>query len=702
VASDPREAEGSAGTPQAALALALLTIVAVGALWLVAALIVPALGLRPSSNLRFLAEYATAENLRPEPVEQQRYLLAVAATLVLPLLIALVASRPALLRRVPAQSALVLQIALVALVVAAFAADSRALERFLPATRDLRLLLLPAAALLVAFAFRVRLAAFSAVRGVAWELGAIMVAAAATALLCLAGFYTDADLTGAVTETAYHIPFTFEELYAVAGGHTPLVDFTPQYTTILSYLLAPLLGVRPPSVAVFTASMVALSVVSLMAGYLALRLLSGSPLRALILYLPALAIGVVAMTEKGDAVYTMATYFAVVPMRYVGPLLCLGAVAAFARFGCGRRREWAVLGALAAAALLNNVEFGLPTAVALAAAASVCRPPARAGRLRAGLRCAGSFTAGAAIVLVAFVALTLARSGSLPDFLQLLYFSRQFATAGFYMLPITTLFGLPQILALTFVAALAAGAAPMLLGRRGDDPRAAVRSSVLTFTGIFGMGALAYWAGRSDDEVLVAAFPVWGLALAALAAEGARILQRPSGLRATGGLLAAMAVAVFATVGSAALLRADYGLEQPNRIIRAEDGGRVAEQRAAVGFTRRCVRPGSDIGMFVPFGLRVADEAGVHDWFPYNSPTSVVTLEQVAYVLEVLDDRRVNVVLLGAGPPEIREELRRRRFRPAVTTPNAEQTGLPPLDAGATLELWARYGTGDVRCRLAL
>ncbi|MEJ7894546.1 MAG: hypothetical protein WKF94_18090 [Solirubrobacteraceae bacterium] len=697
MAVDPREVEGAVGTPQAALALALLTFLAVGGLWVGATYVVPALGLRPSSDLRFIEEYARSDDLRPEPAEQQSFLLAVAATLLLPLLIAFVASRPALLRRVPAHAAPVLQVALIALVVGAFAADPTALERFLPATRGFWLLL-PAAALLVAFAFRARIAALSAVRGIAWELAAGTVAIIATALLCLAGFYTDGDLSGAVTETAYHIPFTFEELHAVAGGHTPLVDFTPQYTAVLSYVLAPLLVLRPFSIGVFTASMVALSVVSLMAGYVALRLLSGSPLRALLLYLPGLAIALVAVKEQGDAAYTMATYFAVVPMRYAGPLLCLGAVAVFARFGSGRRREWALLGALAAATQLNNFEFGLPTTVALAAAAFVCRPPARARWVRAGLRCAGWFAAGAGVILVAFVVLTVARSGSVPDFLQLAYFSRQFATAGYYMLPITTFFGLPQIIALTFVAALAGGVTPVLLGCRSDDLRAGVRSSVLTFVGVFGMGALAYWAGRSDDEVLVAAFPIWGLALAALAAEGARILRPPSGLRATGGLLAAMAVAVFATVGSAALLGADYGFAQPSRILRADGGGPVAEQRTAVGFTRRCVRRGSDVGMLVPFGLRVADEAGVRDWFPYNHPLSVVTLEQIAHVFDVFDDRGVNVVLLGVSPPEIRQELRRRRFRPAVTTPNVEQTGFAALDAGATLVLWARPGTDDLRC----
>lgn len=537
MAADPREVEGAADTPQAALALALLTFLAVGGLWVGATYVVPALGLRPSSDLRFIEEYARSDDLRPEPAEQQSFLLAVAATLLLPLLIAFVASRPALLRRVPAHAAPVLQVAVIGLVVGAFVAA--ALERFLPAARDAAWLLLPAAAFRVAFAFRARIAALSAVRGIAWELAAGTVAIIATAFLCLAGFYTDGDLSGAVTETAYHIPFTFEELYAVAGGHTPLVDFTPQYTAVLSYVLAPLLVLRPFSIGVFTASMVALSVVSLMAGYVALRLLSGSPLRALLLYLPSLAIALVAVKEQGDAAYTMATYFAVVPMRYAGSLLCLGAVAVFARFGSGRRREWALLGALAAATQLNNFEFGLPTTVALAAAAFVCRPPARARWVRAGLRCAGWFAAGAGVVLVAFVVLTVARSGSVPDFLQLAYFSRQFAIAGFYMLPITMFFGLPLIIALTFVAALAVGVTPVLLGCRSDDPRAGVRSSVLTFVGVFGMGALAYWAGRSNDEVLVAVFPIWGLALAALAAEGARILRPPSGLRATGGLLAA-------------------------------------------------------------------------------------------------------------------------------------------------------------------
>lgn len=688
------------GSQQFTIALVVTALVA-AAVWVVAVVALPALGLRAASGLHFLSFYATADNLRPEPLEQQRYLVALLATLVLPGFIALAASRPSLRRRSPASAAIALQLAAIGLVVVAWLSDPRALERFLPATRDQRLLACIAIAVGIVLARR-RLVAWTNVEGRSWEAVGWLVALLATGMLCLAGFYFDDNVLTATSATGYHFPYTFEEVYAVAGGHTPLVDWTPQYTALLPYLLAPLLKLSGYSIGAFTMVMVGMSTVALMMGYAALRLLTGRPLRALVLYLPTLAVGLVPVFLEGDQAHTIATYFGVMPLRYAGPLACLAAVAAFARFGSGRRREFALLGLLLGATVLNNVEFGLPAAVATIAAAILCNAQRKPLRLRPRsiLRPLVWVGSGAAGVVAAFLALTYVRSGELPDFAQLVYFSRQFAAAGFYMLPIDTIVGLPGIIFLTFVSAVALGAAPVLLGHRGEDRRSRVRTAVLVYTGIFGLGVYGYWVGRSDDAVLAATFLAWALALAALAFEGLRFARAATSWRAPGAPLYALAVVLFALVGLAGLRQATYGFDQPKRSLRHDGDVPIAAQGAVVSFARACLAPGTDVGLFVPFGLRVADAANVRDWFPYSNPTAVVTREQIDHVFGVLADHDVELVVTGVALVEFTEAMRSRGFRKLATGPNPVTIGVAPVDTGPVLELWGTAARAGVRCPL--
>ncbi|MDQ3723752.1 MAG: hypothetical protein M3376_12000 [Actinomycetota bacterium] len=676
-----------------------VTALLAAAVWVVATLALPAVDLRPASQLHFLSVHANPDNLKPEPIEQQRYLVAVAAALVLPLLIALAASRASVRQRFPASAALPMQLGVVGLVVAAWVADPRALERFLPATRDIWLV--GAAALLIAGGLlRHRIAGWTQVSGHTWESASGLIALLATTILCLAGLYHDDDVVTSIAATGYHLPFTFSEVYAVAGGHTPLVDWTPQYTVLLPYLLAPFLDLRSYSIGSFTAAMVIMSTGALMMGYGALRLLTGRPLRALALYLPVLCVGLVPVFRVDDQAHTIATYFGVMPLRYAAPLACLLAVAAFARFGSGRRREWGLLGLLAGAVMLNNFEFGLPAAVATILAAALCdmQSHTRNAWRRTVLRASGWLTIGMILAVAGVVSLTLIRSGQLPDFGQLVYFSRQFATAGFFMLPIDTVFGLPGIILLTFVTAIALGATPVLLGDRAPDARSRVRTAVLVHTGVFGLGVYAYWVGRSADAVLAATFLVWAFALAALAFEGLRFARAFSATRRSGAPLYALAVSMFVVVGLAGFREATYGFDQLGRSMKHNGEIPIATQGAVVSFTRTCIAAGTNVGMFVPFGLRVADAANVRDRFPYNHPGSVVTQEQVDHAFDVLEEHDTQLIVTGAVPAELTSTMRRRGFRRLIRGPNPVRSGFETADTGPVLELWGTAARSGVLC----
>ena len=74
-------------------------------------------------------------------------------------------------------------------------------------------------------------------------------------------------------------------------------------------------------------------------------------------------------------------------------------------------------------------------------------------------------------------------------------------------------FGFWVAVYLTFAAALVVAA---LLITRSDARR--IEIGVLAWIGIFGLGAGAYYTGRSNSEVLIALFSAWGLAVVLLLA----------------------------------------------------------------------------------------------------------------------------------------------------------------------------------------
>lgn len=647
--------------------------------------VVPELGIRPSSSLHFFPEVVARGDIAPEPVEQQRYLLALAAALALPVVIAM--GRAWLARRgivVPTRLGGVVLAGMVLLTVVALGRSSGRLEELFEPTP--RAVLIGATLVTAGWVSSRRLARRPPPAPRRVETLAAGTALVAAALLCSVGFYTDGGVAQAVTQTAFHMPFTFQEAYAVAGGHTPLVDWTPQYSALLPYLLAPFLLLKPPSIAMFTIAMTALSVLALMCVYVAMRRFAASPARGLLLFVPVLAMTVLPVVRHGEQVHSAANYFAGMPIRYLGPYLCLAGLALAAE-RLHRRGVWIAGGALAASAALMNVEFGLPAAAALFFAALTARL-AEVGerRRRAAAHAALAFAGGAAMAAAAFVVLTLAVSGHLPQPGELLYFNRQFAAAGFFMLPMTGFLFLPAVVFATFAAALVVGAAPVL-SRAELDAAGRRETALLTFAGIFGVGAFGYFAGRSHPDVLVAIFGPWAIALAFLAERARRHLKATRGIPSILKPACWLAVAVFGVAGTAAVLRSDYGLEQPGRIA-GPSSAPIFGQWAAIRLAKDCVPRGADAGLLVRFASRVAYWADVKDHFIYNSPGSVVTAEQLNRSLDVLLEHDVRALIAEPVDPSLRTGLEQAGFRPYLTRPAD-----PVVNAAVRPEAIAQLGS---------
>lgn len=631
---------------------AAVVVVAVVA-WVLGAWLLPALGIKPVSHLRFVPDFTPipAGSLLPEPLEQQRYLLTLLAALAVVPVAMLIARRRAL--------DVVTRFAPVVGLVAILAVGTVAFVRgYGQAARYFGLGTWPVTALVVVVAC-----------GVAWLVAGRSPRFLATVdraslsrpgealvfiiILLLAvgvasaGVYTDGSILLAPADTAVHVQFTFEEATAVFYGHTPLVDFTPQYSALLSWLLAPFYLIFAPSIASFTVTMALLGVLALACLYVTFRLVTGTPARAFLLYLLPVAIGfVVVQKTPGWNVHTIAAYFALMPIRFLGPL-ALG-LATIAVTGATEtthaRRNTILLGAAAAATILLNVEFGV-FAVAGAVLAAVTLSPDPQRRLRRTAILAAELLAGGVAVVLAFTLLTLAGSGSLPEFGQLFYFQRQFAAAGFFMLPLDHLLELHTLVFATFAAAATAGLGIPAFGRTRPGVHGRRSAALLTYSGVFGFGAFEYYMGRTHPDVLSATFLPWGIALSALCWEaGCRIAAGGVDARA---LRPATALLVTAAtvLGAGGLGHLGYAVQQPGRIAQSHDEYRFYGESDAITVARDCLPRGANTMIFTDVPDRVAHATHIHNWFAYANPGSVVTTQQIDRVFDVGARHHANTII---------------------------------------------------------
>jgi hypothetical protein len=682
----------SGDTPRWNAAWAAVVLVAVVA-WAIGAWLLPALGIVPESGLHFFPE--VAPSIAPEPLEQQRYLLAVVAVLaVAPLAVLL--QRQRRLDPILAAAPVVGLLGTLGVVVASLVRDHAVLARWFP-----RLDAVGAVAVLVVAGVLAWLAARPAARIVdrldralsrrPGDTGAFVLAfllAAGVASVCL---YTDNNVTLGPGQTWANMPFTFEDTYAVALGRTPLVDYTPQYSTLLSWLAAPLLSLRVPSIGVFTALMASVTTVTLMSLYLAYRMVSGSGGRALLLFVPTLGIGFVpaVIFPGGQQIHTIAGYFAAMPLRFSGPLVLL-MTCVWAAGRPGSRRRVVTIGVVVAASFLMNPEFGVFAAAAAGLATLLAIRDDGPWHRREILGRLRDLVLGGVAFFVLFALATLIRSGSLPDPAALIYFNRQFAAAGFLLWPVDHLLGFHVLVFATCAGATIVGLATALFGtvRPGIEGR---RSAVLLiYAGVFGFGVFAYFMGRSVPDVLGSTFLGWAIALAALAWESARRLQA-GGVSArviAPGSVLILAAAVLLGVGGTA--RLGYIFKQPGRIAGDATNNPGLTMSSAVLAARECLRPGSDTVIFAAMPDRIAHEAHVRNWLPYNDPLSIVTEEQLDAVFDAIDRRHIDAVLVEAFPPEVTTRLRREGFVSRVTYPNTTFVPDVTLSWAATISIWAR------------
>jgi hypothetical protein len=452
----------------------------------------------------------------------------------------------------------------------------------------------------------------------------LVVALAAIALWLLTAFNTEGSIGATYQGVWVNFPYWLNEAFAVLQGTPPLVSFHAQYSQLWPYLAAGAMAIGGTSFGVYSLVMVTGTAAGLAAVWALLRRIVGSSLLTLGLFLPFLAHSFFRELGTLHDRYGPAQLYSLFPMRYAGPYVAAWLVARHVD-GAWPRRRW-LLFAFGGLVLINNVEFGLP-AFGATLVAFVCADGELSWR---GIGKLLRDAALGALVAAALVALlTLAVAGSLPHFDWMFTFAQLYGRLGFGMGAMPTL-GMHLVVYLTFAAAIVVAAVRM--AQRAPDR---VLTALLAWTGVFGLGAGSYYAGRSHPELLIALFSIWALTLCLLVvvvmrAICARASHRPRA--------AELAVLVGFGLCVVSLAQTPTPWSQIQRLNEATALPRFRDTPQA-RFIDRETSPGEVVLILGELGQRIAYDAGIVNVNPFASQDTMPLISQLREAVERLRAR---------------------------------------------------------------
>jgi hypothetical protein len=491
----------------------------------------------------------------------------------------------------------------------------------------------------------------------------LSIALIATVVFLLPAVVTDATVGQSGQLAVVHIPVQSEDYFAVVNGRTPLVDYIAQYSNLLPLLVAPILVAFNTSLTSFSIVICTLSAIALLAIYGVFVEVTRRPWAALGLYVPFLALSLFPWNDSGPFRNFDANYYGILPGRLFGPLLLAWLCALSTR---RRIPIWALFG-FAGVVVINNSEFGTPALIGLIVAMAMSWDRSEPVRKRVG-RIAAQGAAGLLGAVVLVSAVILIRSGELPDPTLLTYFNRLFLRYSYGLVPMPSL-GLHWALYATYAAALLMAAVRYVR----DDPDRTL-TSMLAFSGAFGLGTAMYFVGRSSQFQLMLLFPAWSFALALVAWTAARSLRAARGNRA--GLMRLLLPGCAALIGFGVMVSAIDRVSPPWRQVdRLIDGGNaVNDALSAQRYVESHTRPGEHVLILgLPLDHRLAERAGVVNVSPLNGITAFISSAEADRALNQLEDEGGNQVFdaVSARPstggslavPEFATILRQRGYR---------------------------------------
>ncbi len=614
---------------------------------------------RPGPDPLWPADWWGAHG-RPEPVKHGRYAIAVLAPLMLAGAILMLSRIPL---RMPSWSIRVLGVAGQAGVVAfvAVAVHGQG-DQVAPSQTPIldRGLLVGGAVVVAVMALALRRrGAIDRIVMLARERPLTRIACLAVAVAYSATWLVGVVTTDGLSEDDGTMNWIPNGAYAVLDGRTPLVDVHLIYAKLLPYPAALVMSTFGATTFVFTLFLAALDLAAFLAVYAVFRRIAGSVL-ALALLLPF-----VAVSDAGHLMYLGSIW----PMRYGGTFVLAWLVARHID-GRSPRRTW-VLFLVATLVAIDTPDFGLAALLASVVALACAAPPRTA---QAALRLAGGIAGGMLGGIAAVSALTLLRAGELPQLDLLTEWPRIFTGLGWFSLPLPGP-GLQLVVYATLAAAIAVAA--VRLARAAVD---VLLTSMLAWSGIFGLVAGNYYVARPDEVKLLAMLSAGAFALALLTIVCVRAISARRWRAPTPAELLVL-LALAASMCMIPRWRSPAPL-----IERMADAPPPSYRRFIEPFVDRHTRRGEKVVMFIPESYRIAYDLGLDNVAPYEMQTAVVTRRQMQLVLDTIDREGTRTVFTATPGQRVTGD--------AEAAPEHlqafEQAGFEPIASNGAVIAWRR------------
>jgi hypothetical protein len=580
-------------------------------------------------------------SVRPEPTEHARYAIALFGPFLLSaaVLVASVrrfAARPATARILALPGPLALVSALVLSLLAQY---SVLLHANVPPVQPNKLFNEPTLAAAGALAL-LALVVPRRQRAAAWiarcaretrgrRLACLLLAATLTAIWLLTALNTDGTIGRASGNNL--IEWDIAETFGVLDGRTPLVDLHAQYSQLWPYVAAAAMAVFGATIGTWTIVMALISGLAMVTVYAVLRTIVRSSPLALALYIPFLATSFFMALGPPDNRIGPANIFSLWPLRYAGPYFVAGLAARHASRRAGP--AWPLLVAAGLVAI-NNAEFGIAAwAATLVALAYRVRPRT----WRPALRLAAEAAAGTVMAAALVALLTLARTGELPHFGLVVEFSRFYGLGG-WVLEAMSPMGVHIAIYLTFTAAIVVATVRAV---RGGDER--TLTSMLAWSGVFGLIASSYYVGRSDTLNLIALFSAWAFSLTLLVVVVVRRLAARSWRRPQP---AEIAVLVGFGIAICSVPQIPTPWSQIARLGK-QTATPAFQPPATLRFVRRLASRGENVALLIPLGHRIAYDLGLVDVAPYASLEAMPTQDQMRITLDAVRSAHAHTIVLA-------------------------------------------------------
>jgi hypothetical protein len=450
-------------------------------------------------------------------------------------------------------------------------------------------------------------------------------------------------------------PWAMADTLAILDGRTPLVNVYPLYGAMWGYVAAVPMAIFGDSIATFSLAMTSISGAALIALYATFRRVVRSSLLALALYVPALAIGFLVMPEQPEGHANNAEIFSVWPVRYAGPYVLTWLTARHVD-GATPRRIWPLFG-VAGLVAINNVEFGAGALLGTVAALLIAAPPRSR---RAAARMAGEAALGLFGVIAIVSIASLVRAGALPHWEYLTEYPRLFGTSGLVSAPMAAT-GLHLALYATYTAAIGVAVTRAL---RGAEDR--LLSAMLAWSGIFGLLAGSYFAGRSDYFKLLALFSAWAFSLGLLVVVVLRALAARGWRRP-----AAIELAALFGFALAIVSMRDFPApwSQPGRLSRSTDHLFYA-QPDVVEFVGEQTDPHERVAILISMSNRIARQLDLTNVSPFPMIEAMATRRQLDVLIDAMRREKAHKLFveghLLVGPQ--RAVLKRAGFTPHASS----------------------------------